>query len=384
MRCLLQPEVTRKASDPASFTRLAALALMALCLPAAAAEKWKIAFFHDENKSVLSIVDLQFPSAARGVAAGILREGNREKPVAVITSDGGANFQMLPLTEVPVSLFFLNETLGWMVTGKGNLWQTTEAGKNWSKLPRPPAQIVRVYFTTEKDGWAVGFKKKVLETHDGGLHWTAVSAAAEPPGDPDRSIYSWIAFMPPNLGLITGWNMPRQTFTERPDWMEPEEAASRRPLPHLSYSLSTNDGGKTWKADSASLFGEVSRVRLGTGGKGLGLMEYPNGFRFPSEVYRLDWKAGTSDTVYRDRRFHITDLWLTPDGNAYLAGCLLSGQMRNIIPGKVQVLRSRDWTSWSPIEVDYRAVANRVTLAGVGNDSLWLATDTGMILKLTM
>ncbi len=86
--------------------------------------------------------------------------------------------------------------------------------------------------------------------------------------------------------------------------------------------------------------------------------------------------------MYRDRRFHITDVWLTPDGAAYLAGCLVAGQMRSIVPGKVQVLKSRDWSSWTEMEVDYRAVANRVTVAGFGDDNLWLATDAGMILKL--
>jgi len=210
-----------------------------------------------------------------------------------------------------------------------------------------------------------------------------VAAAAEPPGDADRSIYSWIVFGPSNMGLITGWNMPARREIERPDWMDPEAAMSRNTLPHLSYSLSTNDGGKTWKAGSASLFGEVSRVRLTSSGMGLGLMEYANGFRYPSEAYRIDWKGGKSETVYRDRRFHITDVWLTPDGTAYLAGCLMTGQMRSIIPAKVQVLKSRDWSSWSEIEVDYRAMANRAVLGGAGNDDLWLATDAGMILKLT-
>jgi len=359
-----------------------ALFLLAAALPALGAEKWKMQFFHDQYKSVLTIVDLQFSTATRGTAVGVIREGTREKPVAVVTSDGGANWQTIDLQDDPVSLFFLNENLGWMVTAKGGLWQTTEAGKNWRKLPRMPAQAVRVYFTSERDGWAAGAKKKVLETHDGGLHWTPVAAAAEPPGNADQSIYSWIVFAPPNLGLITGWNMPVRRDMERPEWMEPESAVSRRNLPHLSYSLTTNDGGKTWKAGSASLFGEVSRVRLAAGGKGLGLMEYANGFRYPSEAYRIDWQAGKSDTVYRDRRFHITDIWVTPDGTAYLAGCLVTGQMRSIIPSKVQVLKSRDWSSWTEMDVDYRAVANRVTLAAAGDDNLWLATDAGMILKL--
>jgi photosystem II stability/assembly factor-like uncharacterized protein len=362
---------------------LGAVALMLVCLPAARAEKWKMQFFYDKDKSVLNIVDLQFPSAARGVAVGMIREGSHDKPVAVITSDGGANWQTIDLQEDPVSLFFMNESLGWMVGAKNGLWQTTEAGKNWRKVTRMPAQVIRVYFSTERDGWAVGGKKKVLETHDGGLHWTPVAAAAEPPGTPDQSIYTWIAFGPSNLGLITGWNLPQRRELERPEWMEPESATGRRTLPHLSYSLSTNDGGKTWKAGSASLFGEISRVRLGAGGKGLGLIEYANGFRYPSEAYRIDWQAGKSDTLYRDRRFHITDIWLTPDGTAYLAGSLAAGQMRGIVPGKVHVLKSNDWSTWNEMELDYRAVANRVTLAAYGDDNLWLATDTGMILKLT-
>jgi hypothetical protein len=49
----------------------------------------------------------------------------------------------------------------------------------------------------------------------------------------------------------------------------------------------------------------------------------------------------------------------------------------------VQVLKSRgrDFSEWDATEVDYRAVSNRVVLAGAGDD-LWLATDNGMILKL--
>jgi hypothetical protein len=33
--------------------------------------------------------------------------------------------------------------------------------------------------------------------------------------------------------------------------------------------------------------------------------------------------------------------------------------------------------------VDYRAVANRVILAGDGSGGLWMATNNGMILKLS-
>jgi photosystem II stability/assembly factor-like uncharacterized protein len=269
-----------------------------------------------------------------------------------------------------------------MVTAKGGLWETSEAGRNWRKLPKPASEILRVAFTSDNDGWAIGGKKKVLETHDGGKHWTPVAAAAEPPGNVDHSAYTWITFANPQTGIITGWNMPPQRiFQQYPDWLDPEEALSRRDLPHLSYSLFTKDGGKTWKAESASLFGEIQRVRLTPAGLGLGLIVFSQGFRYPSVVYKIDWRTGKNATIYRDRQFFVSDIWMGEDGASYIAGAKIAGQMRGIVPGKVQVLRSTDLISWKEMAVDYRAVANQVLFAGTG-DAVWLATDNGMILKL--
>ncbi len=360
---------------------IAALLLLASPL---AAQRWRTQYFYDQDKTALHFVDMQFPSATRGVAVGVIEEqGKRKKSVAIVTSDGGAHWQTVDLPDVPVSLYFLNEGLGWLVTAKGGLWQTTEAGKNWKKLPKPPGETLRVHFTSENDGWAAGTKKRVFETHDGGKRWTPLGAADEPPGNPDYSTYTFIAFASQQFGIITGYNLPPRHTTQRlPDWLDPENALSRRDTPHLSYSLVTHDAGKTWKADSASLFGEVERIRLAPGGAGLGLIGYSNAFRYPSEAYRIDWRTGKSATVYRDRQFDITDVWLTPGGTAYLAGTKVVGQMRDIIPAKVQVLESRDWTTWKQIAVDYRAVANRVILAGSGERDLWMSTDEGMILKL--
>src|ERR1051325_5844911 len=58
---------------------LGAVAVILVCVPAARAEKWEMQFFYDQDKSVLNIVDLQFPSAARGVAVGMIREASHEK-----------------------------------------------------------------------------------------------------------------------------------------------------------------------------------------------------------------------------------------------------------------------------------------------------------------
>ena len=360
----------------------AALALAGWVVPAYA-QRWQMQYQYDQNKSTFAIADLCFASASRGVAVGAIVKGRRHKPTSVVTSDGGAHWQVVELKEAPVSLYFLNENLGWMVTTKG-LWQTREAGKSWKKVKGLPSGMLRVYFNDEQNGFAVGTKKRVLATHDGGAHWPPVTAAADLPGVDKYSAYSWVAFANPKLGLISGWNTPPRRFPERfPDWMDPEAAVGRRETPHLSYQLVTSDGGKTWKANSASLLGDITRVRFSPNGVGLGLVEHTNSFRYPSEVYRIDWTTGKSETIYRDRKFDISDIWLTPDGTAWLAGVVVTGQIRDVVPGRVQVLqcRAKDFSVWSADEVDYRAEANRVVFSGA-DDNLWIATDNGMILKL--
>jgi len=363
--------------------RCALAALVAWVTPLGA-EHWQVQYFYDQNKSTLAISDLCFASAVRGVAVGSIHEGGRQRPVAIVTSDGGARWQLVPLKEEPLSLFFLNENIGWMVTEKG-LWQTTEAGKSWTKMPRVPAQIIRVCFQDEKHGWAAGARKTVLETHDGGQQWTRVAAAGEQPGSVESSSYVWIAFATPQLGVITGWNRPpERTFAPGlPGWIDPEAALRHREWPHLALELETHDGGKTWKSASASVFGLVTRLRFGPPGTGLGLLEFSDAFQYPSEVHLITWPTGSEKMVYRDKRFAVTDVAVTPDGTGYLSGIVASGELRSVVPGRVRVLKSRDFSAWTDIEVDYRAVANRTTMATAGGGDIWLATDSGMILKLT-
>ena len=358
------------------------VALCALLAAPLAGQRWETKYAYDEEKSGLVFTDLAFPSARRGVAVGYITDGDRERPVSLVTSDGGEHWERLPLKDMPVSLFFLNENLGWLVTD-GGLWRTTETGRSWVKLPKPPAEILRVLFLDENHGWAVGARKSVLETNDGAQHWRPVPAAATPPGDPLYSAYTWITFTGPRNGLITGWNIPPQLWGNAvPDWADPRAALRRRDLPHLTYSLATHDGGKTWRSGSASLFGEVDRARFLPDGRGLGLSVYKQGSQYPSKVYRIDWHTGRDQTIYRTPDFAVSDIWLAANGTAYLAGTAVQGKLRSVIPGKVRVLVSADYSAWKEMPVDYRAEGHRVTLAAVDEDNMWIATDMGTILKL--
>ena len=363
--------------------QVCALAVAASGGALAQAPRWEMQYSYDQGKSELMLRDIQMPTARRGVAIGNILDGKGgHKPAALVTSDGGAHWEAMKLEEAPLSLFFLNDSLGWLVTEKG-IWRTDEAGRDWKKLPRAPASAWRVYFADEKNGWAAGSRKTVLATHDGGGKWEPVKAAAEPPGTPERSAYSWISFANRNYGIIFGYNQPLSRWgAEFPSWMDPEDALSRRETPHLSFTVVTHDGGKTWRANSTSLFGQVTRARFSEQGAGIGLIEHGDSAAYPSEVYKLDWTTGKNETVFRDKRYFITDVWLTKEGMAYLAGIEVAGQVRSVAPGNVKVFRSRDMRSWDEMEVDYRAVARRAMLAGADEQNLWLATDNGMILQL--
>lgn len=360
---------------------IAFVVFSAITLPAQA-QRWKIQYFYDKEKSSLTINDFAFPSAKYGIAVGYIAEARREEPMSVVTSDGGSHWQLLPLKETPVSLFFLDDSIGWMVTTKG-LWRTTEAGKNWTKLPKVPGEILRVCFTTHMDGVAVGVKKLVLSTHDGGQTWTPVATAEDQPGDPRYSAYIWVGFATQETGLVVGTNNPPRRFAPLfPDWLDPEATLRMRDVPHLTYSLATNDAGKTWRARNLSLFGQTSRFRLMPDGRGAGLVEYSELSNIPSEAFSLDWHTGKSKSIYKDPRTGISDLWMEPDGTIYLAGIEEPGRIRDIIPGKVVVYSSRDYEAWLSIPVDYRATALRTILAMPDGQHQWLATDTGMILHL--
>jgi len=341
---------------------------------------WVLQYFFDHDSASLRIVDLAFPSPKRGVAVGYITEKNDVKPTAVITSDGGSTWTQVPLKEIPVSIFFLNDSLGFLVTTKG-IWQTEEAGHSWRKL-NGLRNIYCVYFLDPKHGFAAAARKQIYETTDGGRNWTKLPAAAQPTSNPDFTHYTVIQFANPHAGMITGFTRPpRRSVNVLPDWIDPEKA--QHEWPNLSIALETRDGGKTWKPATTSMFGRIHKVRLTAAGSGVALIEFADAFEWPSEVHRLDWQSGKSVRVFREKNRHITDVGLAPDGTAYVTGSAVFGKLRrNPVPGQLKILKSKDFTTWTDMPVDYRATASRTTLSIADSENIWVATDTGMILKL--
>lgn len=371
--------------------------------------RWTVQYFYDQDGKDLHITDLAFPSAKRGIAVGAVvdREGRKPQFTSLVTSDGGEHWALTPLKEFPRSIFFLDESNGWMVTGE-SLWFTQEAGRSWTRISdqiKPNKKladaphgglILRVWFLDAQHGYAVGLQKSVFETHDGGRTWKPLAEAAVPTSNPAYSLYSHIAFADGRRGLIVGGYVPprsegksreeRDEEGDLPDWMHPESTLHRRQQPRLTLEVDTLDGGVTWKSGTAPLLGSLVSARL-AGERGLLVFDYVDSFEWPAEVYRLDLKTGQSESVFKKKDRLVTDAAIFSDGadaRAFLAAVEPPGRLRSApIPGKVRMLSSTNLKDWVEMPVDYRAVAQSLVLAGPDAEHLWAATDTGMILRLS-
>jgi hypothetical protein len=347
-----------------------------------AAPHWDIQYNYRQVDSTLSINDFLFTSQTRGIVCGFTTDRHgKDSPLVMTTNDGGQHWASTPVKETGLAMFFLDDSNGWMITDKG-MWETAESGHSWTKIKGAPSGLLRVWFLDKKHGFAAGLEKRVFETTNGGDTWTLLPVAKEAQGDATFTTYGEIAFSG-NNGIISGWNVPPRRGG--PDWMEPEQAAKRKQLPNLTIFLQTKDGGKTWIKGETSIFGQVTRISLSATGAALGLIEYKDEFEYPSEVYHINLQGrGTSTSAFRQKDRAITDVRTFDDSrHGLIAGYETEGTIyRSPIPGKLKVLRSDDLDHWEEMTVDYRAVAHRAMIAGPDETHLWIATDTGMILKL--
>lgn len=351
-------------------------------MPASADEHWEIQYQYRQADSTLTINDLTFPDATRGIACGYTTDRHdKDHPLVLLTNDGGANWTEVNMKEACLSLFFLSDaSTGWMVTDNG-LWSTEEAGRTWVKSKTAPANLLRIYFLNREHGFAAGREKHVFETKDAGATWTPLPVAATAPGDPVYTTYGDIAFNG-GKGIISGWNIPPQRGG--PDWMDPKQAETQHQVPHVSVLLQTKNGGETWGEQHISLFGQITRMSLSSKDLGLGLVEFKDQFDYPSEVYRIDLADGNNQLSYRAKNRAITDIRLFDNSaRGLIVGYETTGPVyRSPIPGKLKVLTSSDLENWTEMQVDYRAVARSALITGPDDQHVWIATDTGMILRL--
>ena len=341
-----------------------------------AAERWESRYFHDVEGEEMRFGSIGFCSETRGVVLGGVMKGRSFKPVAMVTSNSGETWTQMPMEELGHGLFFFDETSGWMLTESG-IWFTDECGRNWRRIHKQ-RDLTQVRFVSRQRGWAVGANKTAIETFDGGKTWTKVKAAAELESTAERTVFSVVAPLAPNVVLMIARSARVRLF-DRPIWLDPHPER-RRELPALTMTMETRDGGVTWNTQKTSMFGRVTAVSASKSGLGMLLVEFDEYFEFPSELYSIRANGSGTQLLLRRKDMAITGILATSD-EFYAAGFQPPGALfRSPIPGKVRIFASRDQKNWNEQQVDYRAVATRVMLAEAGG-MRWAATDTGMILK---
>jgi hypothetical protein len=156
------------------------------------------------------------------------------------TADGGASWQRAELPgDGPGGTAYIDFTTrddGWVMihdnsgssVSLGELFQTTDGGATWRRLPDPPIGG-KVSFTSASDGWLAGgpVGDELYRTTDGGNQWNRVSVEL-PTGFRDRS---------------PSYDTP--TFFDDANGVLPVTLASPNSDASVAY-YTTGDGGESW------------------------------------------------------------------------------------------------------------------------------------------
>jgi hypothetical protein len=332
-----------------------------------AAPRWNIQFFYDHADSNFSIEDLECPTTRHCVAAGVIADKDgHERGAVVVTNDAGQHWSQYEVKEQPVSLFFLNDSLGWMVTERG-LWSTVEGGRSWSKVESRKG-ILQAWFLDPRHGYITGLKGLVEETTDAGKTWMKLERSGPVPDDKSVN-YDILAFQGDH-GVIIG---------------APDSAGPGLPSPGGKMTvIETIDGGKKWSSGAIPLDGELAQLRMSDKGFVVSIILYSEPkFVVGAAVFKTQLGSPNGHMIFAERDRAATDIALLSNGGAVLVAIEPPGNSTQVpIPGKLKILSSDNLKVWREMEVDYRAVAQRAIIAAPDPEHMWVATDTGAILGL--
>ncbi|MGA2182716.1 MAG: YCF48-related protein [Bryobacteraceae bacterium] len=340
---------------------------------------WQRSYFFDQAQSDFNVAGFACPSRKVCIAVGMVEQNiGRPHPWSVITRDGGEHWTPAKSPAYPVSLFFLNDTTGWVVTTR-DIWNTRDAGQTWKKM-RSGQGYIRVFFTDPLHGWLVGGKRVFEETSDGGSRWVGVPDAAKLAGAPSDVTFEYVHFSDPLHGTVVAEVAGRPDHSP-PAWVDPEMARYRPPPSGGVSAGQTVDGGRTWTWGSVGLYQSLITAAFPAADHGWLVFAPDSPTQVYSEVTERNWSAWTSTTLFHLDGARISDMDTGPDGSLVVAAVQVPGKLAETpVPGKVRILSGDGFSTLREESVDYRAVARRIMLAHAGSE--WFAaTDTGMILR---
>lgn len=182
---------------------------------------------------------------------------------SMITNSGGDSWTVVDLgLDITLrSLFFLNDTLGWLGADGGTVLQTTDGGQSWTDLNANyggglGGSVTNLYFLNQDVGYQGGFGRFRV-TADGGENWVEITDF--PPSGGNYQIQAFdfltseLGYVCGDLGLIAKTTDGGQTWVEQTT----NTTESIQDIVFLNelvgYAcgfeatvLQTSDGGETW------------------------------------------------------------------------------------------------------------------------------------------
>jgi photosystem II stability/assembly factor-like uncharacterized protein len=133
---------------------------------------------------VTTLNSIHFVNENAGWTVGA--DANRSGVIAR-TTDGGGSWAIsrLEQKQIPTSVFFADETNGWIggatppagedegSGGPSAILATTDGGTTWQPQINLPVSIDDLFFLNAQTGWASGTKGTVYHTTDGGRSWNS-------------------------------------------------------------------------------------------------------------------------------------------------------------------------------------------------------------------
>jgi photosystem II stability/assembly factor-like uncharacterized protein len=123
--------------------------------------------------SAPSLSDVFFTDAYTGYAVGT----NGSSATILKTIDGGVTWTTQLTTPVTNfnSVYFCNDSTGYVVGNGGRIFKTTNGGNNWTQQTSGvTTSLFSVYFTDENNGF-IGDYGRILRTTNGGATWTSLT-----------------------------------------------------------------------------------------------------------------------------------------------------------------------------------------------------------------
>lgn len=152
--------------------------------------------------------------------------------LTIYVSQAQSSWQIVssPVNENFVSICFLDESNGWIISETGTIVSTSDAGNIWETISYPDVHFRSIHFSDSDHGCIVGWQETpadsslILTTFDGGENWIMVDHFRV-------NRLNDVFFINNNIG----WAVGSYTYE---DWI-------------LNCCLYTSDGGQSWGQQSS-------------------------------------------------------------------------------------------------------------------------------------